>query len=65
MITLPTWALAIGAIGVFTSSAGIAFTALASGKADFNVVNVLVQVVLSVLFGTALVTKLRAQRNAE
>jgi hypothetical protein len=65
MITLPTWALAIGAIGVFTSSVGIAFTALASGKADFNVVNVRVQVVLSVLFGTALVTKLRAQRNAE
>jgi len=65
LMTLPTWALAALAVATLISSMAMTCTALASGQTSFNVLNVLVQLILSGVFGIALVTKLRAQRNAE
>jgi hypothetical protein len=61
MMMLPTWALAAGAAVSLISVVTILIAPFVSGKTDLNVVNLASQLALLLMFGRALVTKLRAQ----
>jgi hypothetical protein len=67
MMTLPTAALIAGFIGMSTTfpwSAIHAYKALASGQLNIDVLAAATQLLVSFLFGTALVAKLRALKNS-
>jgi hypothetical protein len=67
MMTLPTAALIAGFIGMSTTfpwSAIHAYKALASGQLNIDVLGAATQLLVSFLFGTALVAKLRALKNS-
>lgn len=64
MMLLPTWVLAGGAGVALVSAAVIAVAPFVSGKTDLNFSDLATQLALSLTFGSALVTKLRAQRIA-
>jgi hypothetical protein len=67
MMMLPTAALIAGLVGMLISfplSAIPAFRALASGQLNIQVLNAAAQLVVSCLFGMAIVAKLRAQKNS-
>jgi hypothetical protein len=64
MMMLPTWALACGAAMSLMSVAVIVVAPFVSGKMDLNVMDLAIQLASSLVFGSALLTKLRAQRIA-
>ena len=61
MLMFPTWALAAGTAVSLISVVAIVIAPLVSGKTDLNVVNLASHLASSLMFGWALVTKLRAQ----
>jgi hypothetical protein len=61
IMLFPTWVLAGGAGVASVSAVVIAVAPFVSGKTDLNVSDLATQIALSLIFGRALVTKLRAQ----